>query len=136
MGEIVVSVGLENYVDRSNARSGFRTEPVRRARVDGVVDTGAVMLVLPRNVVERLGLDPLRTAVVTYADERRDERPVAGPVAIEVCDRFMVTECVVGPPSSEALIGQIVLEGLDLIADCANRTLTPRTPDYPTLKLK
>ena len=136
MGEIVVSVGLENYVDRSNARSGFRTEPVRCARVDGVVDTGAVMLVLPRNVVERLGLDPLRTAVVTYADERRDERPVAGPVAIEVCDRFMVTECVVGPPSSEALIGQIVLEALDLIADCANRTLTPRTPDYPTLKLK
>lgn len=136
MGEIVVSVGLENYVDRSNARSGVRTEPVRRARVDGVVDTGAVMLVLPRNVVERLGLDPLRTAVVTYADERRDERPVAGPVAVEVCDRFMVTECVVGPPSSEALIGQIVLEALDLIADCANRTLTPRTPDYPTLKLK
>ena len=136
MGEIVVSVGLENYVDRSNARSGVRTEPVRRARVDGVVDTGAVMLVLPRNVVERLGLDPLRTAVVTYADERRDERPVAGPVAVEVCDRFMVTECVVDPPSSEALIGRIVLEALDLIADCANRTLTPRTPDYPTLKLK
>ena len=136
MGEIVVSVGLENYVDRSNARSGVRTEPVRRARVDGVVDTGAVMLALPRNVVERLGLDPLRTAVVTYADERRDERPVAGPVAVEVCDRFMVTECVVGPPSSEALIGRIVLESLDLIADCANRTLTPRTPDYPTLKLK
>lgn len=136
MGEIVVSVGLENYVDRSNARSGVWTEPVRRARVDGVVDTGAVMLALPRNVVERLGLDPLRTAVVTYADERRDERPVAGPVAVEVCDRFMVTECVVGPSSSEALIGRIVLEALDLIADCANRTLTPRTPDYPTLKLK
>lgn len=36
MGEIVVSIGLENYVDRSNARSGFRTEPVRCARVDGV----------------------------------------------------------------------------------------------------
>ena len=48
----------------------------------------------------------------------------------------MVTECVVGPPLSEPLIGQIVLEGLDLIADCTNRALTPRTPDYPTLKLK
>ena len=136
MGEIVVNVGLENYVDRSNARSGIRTEPVRRAQVDGIVDTGAVMLVLPQNVVERLGLEELRTAIVTYADERRDERPVAGPVAIEVCDRFMVTECVVGPPLSEPLIGRIVLEGLDLIADCAHRTLTPRTPDYPTLKLK
>lgn len=136
MVEIVVNVGLENYVDRSNAKSGIRTEPVRRTHVDGIVDTGAVMLVLPRNVVERLGLERLRTAIVTCADERRDERPVAGPVAIEVCDRFMVTECVVGLPLSEPLIGQMVLEGLDLIADCANRALTPRTPDYPTLKLK
>lgn len=47
MGEIVVSIGLENYVDRSNAASGLRTEPVRRTEAEGIVDTGAVMLVLP-----------------------------------------------------------------------------------------
>ena len=136
MGEIVVSIGLENFVDRSNVRRGISQEPVRRTRVDGIVDTGAVMLVLPQNVVERLGLEQLRTAVVTYADERKEERPVAGSVTIEVCDRFMVTECIVGPPLSEPLIGQVVLESLDLIADCSNRTLAPRTPDYPSLKLK
>lgn len=136
MGEIVVSIGLENYVDRSNAASGLGTEPVRRTEAEGVVDTGAAMLVLPQNVVEGLGLESLRTAIVTCADECKEERPVAGPVAIEVCDRMMVTECVVGPPLSEPLIGQIVLEALDLIADCANRTLTPRTPDYLSLKLK
>lgn len=136
MGEIVVSIGLENFVDRSNVRRGVSQEPVRRTRVDGIVDTGAVMLVLPQNVVERLGLELLRTVVVTYADERKEERPVAGSVTIEVCDRFMVTECVVGPPLSEPLIGQVVLESLDLIADCSNRTLAPRTPDYPLLKLK
>ena len=33
------------------------------------------------------------------------------------------------------LIGQVVLERLDLIADCTKRTLTPRYEDYP-LKLK
>lgn len=137
MGEIVVNVGLENHVDRSNLKRGISRDPVRATRLDGIVDTGAVMLVLPQNVVERLGLDSIRTAIVTYADERREERPVAGPVAIEVCGRAMVTECVVGPPLSEPLIGQIVLEGLDLVADCANRTLAPRTPeDYPTLKIK
>jgi len=39
---------------------------------------------------------------------------------------------------SEPLIGQVVLEALDLIADCGNRTLSPRSesPDYPLLKLK
>ena len=53
-------------------------------------------------------------------------------------NRFMSTDCVVGPPLSEPLIGQIILEALDLIADCTNRTLTPRpeSPDYPLLKLK
>ena len=136
MGEIVVGLGLENYVDRSNVASGLRANPPRRADVEGIVDTGAVMLVLPRDVVEELGLEPLRTALVTYADERKEERPVAGPVTVEVCGRLMVAECVVGPPRSEPLIGQIVLETLDLIADCANRTLTPRRPDYPSLKLK
>ena len=49
VGEIVVNVGLENYVDRSTARSGLRTGPVRRTHVDGVVDTGAVMLMLPED---------------------------------------------------------------------------------------
>ena len=137
MGEIVAKVELENPGDRALAQRGYgRESGIRRSSVDAVVDTGAVMLVLPRNVVERLGLETQRTAVVTYADERRGERPLAGPVTVRIGNRSMNTDCVVGPPSSEPLIGQIVLEALDLIADCANRTLTPRFPDYPLLKLK
>ena len=110
---------------------------VRRATVEGVVDTGAVMLVLPADVVGRLGLATQREVVVTYADERKETRPVAGPVAVHIGDRFMIAECVIGPPSSEPLIGQIVLEALDLVADC-NQTLAPRpeSPDRPPLKLK
>ncbi len=69
------------------------------------------------------------TAFVNYADERRDERPLAGPVTVRIGNRAMVTHCVVGPPLSEPLIGQVVLETLDVIADCTNRTLTPRYPD-------
>jgi len=50
----------------------------------------------------------------------------------------MTTECIVGPPLSEPLLGQIVLERLDLLADCQNQRLTPRpeSPYYPLLKLK
>ena len=77
MGEIVVNIGLENPVDRINANKGISSEEsIRRTRVDGIVDTGAVALVLPQNVVERLGVEAFRTVVVTYADERKDERPV------------------------------------------------------------
>ena len=50
----------------------------------------------------------------------------------------MNADCIIGPPSSEPLIGQIVLEALDLVADCTNRTVGPRpeSPDSPLLKLK
>ena len=137
MGEIVVAAKLENAGDRVAFEQGYHGESrIRRTAVDGIVDAGAVTLVLPQNIVERLGLKTRRTVVVTYADERKEERPVAGPVTIEIGDRFMSTDCVVGPPLSEPLIGQVVLESLDLIADCAKRTLLPRTPDYPLLNLR
>ena len=139
MGEIVASVELENAADRGIVGEGLRDEStVRRTTVEGVVDTGAVMLMLPENVVSRLGLKRQREVVVTYADERKETRPVAGPVTVHIGNRFMITECVVGPPLSEPLIGQVVLEMLDLVADCTNRTLAPRpeSPDSPLLKLK
>ena len=132
MGEIVAKVELENPRDHGHGQES----QVRRSSIDAIVDTGAVMLVLPQNVVERLGLEQQRTVIVTYADERREERPLAGPVTVRIGNRSTNTDCVVGPPLSEPLIGQIVLEALDLIADCTNRTLTPRFPDYPLLKLK
>ena len=137
MGEIQTEMKLENAGDREYYRRGGCDESdVRRSTVEGIVDTGAVTLVLPQNVVERLGLGQQGTAFVTYADERREERPLAGPVSVQIGDRTMIMNCVVGPPLSEALIGQVVLETLDLIADCTNRALTPRYPDYPLLKLK
>jgi clan AA aspartic protease len=103
-----------------------------------LVDTGAVMLVLPLDVTEEIGLESDRTVVVTYANEEKEERRVAAPVRIKIGNRFMTTECVVGPPLSEALIGQVVLEELDLIADCQRQTLSPRpeSPIYPLLKMK
>jgi len=139
MGEITVNVTLENPIDRGVFERGSGGEiEIRRTDVKAIVDTGAVMLVLPQNVVERLGLRVLRTVVVSYADERKEELPVAGPLTIHIGNRFMSTDCIVGPPLSEPLIGQIVLEALDLLADCTKRTLTPRpeSPDYPLLKLK
>ena len=120
MGEMVALMELENTVDRDNASDGLRDEStVRRATVEGVVDTGAVMLMLPEDVVGRLGLRTRRQVAVTYAKEYREIREVAGPVTVQIGNRFMNADCIVGPPSSEPLIGQIVLEALDLVADRA-----------------
>ena len=139
MGEIVASMELENTVDRDNASDGLRDEAtVRRTTVDGVVDTGAVMLVLPEDVVGQLGLRTRGDVTVAYANDYRELRQVAGPVTVQIGNRSMNADCIIGPPSSEPLIGQIVLEALDLVADCGNRTLAPRpdSPDTPLLKLK
>jgi len=139
MGEIVVDAELENSGDRDHFERGYGKESdIRRTTVKAVVDTGAVIPMLPQNVVERLGVSVRRTVIVTCADERKEERSVAGPITTRLCNRFMSVDCVVGPPLSEPLIGQVVLEALDLIADCGNRTLSPRSesPDYPLLKLK
>ena len=139
MGEIVVDVELENPGDRALFERGYgRESDIRRSTVKAVVDTGAVMSMLPQNVVERIGVGIHGTAIVTDGDDGQEERPIAGPLTLRICNRLMSTDCVVGPPLSEPLVGQIVLEALDLIADCTNRVLTPRpeSPDYPLLKLK
>jgi len=137
MGEIVVQCEVENTVDRAIADRGMVAESrVRRASVEGVVETGAVMLMLPEDLVERPGLAAGQTVTVTYADERSEERPVAGPVTAKIGDRITQTQCVIGPPRCEALIGQLVLEAMDMVADCTNQTLAPRNPGYPNLKMK
>ena len=102
------------------------------------MDAGAVMLMLPEDVVGRLGLKTRREVMVAYANDYRETRRVAGPVTVQIGNRFMNADCIIGPPSSEPLIGQIVLEALDLVADCGSRTLAPRpeSPDTPLLKLK
>lgn len=139
VGEIRIDVELENAGDRVLFDRGHGAESdIRRARVEGVVDTGAVMSTMPRDVVERLGLATQRTVRVRYADERSEERKVAGPLTVRIGDRFMNMDCIVGPPSGDPAIGRTVLAALDLVADCANRALTPRpeSPDYPLLNLK
>ena len=136
MGEIRASVTLENRDDRAVVDRGHGVEAdVRRTTVEGIVDTGAVSLVIPEEIASELGLRNWGTRTVVYADERREQRPVTD-LTIEIGNLTTRTEAIVGPAGSEVLIGQIVLEALDLIADCRNRTLTPRHPEGPVLALR
>jgi len=102
------------------------------------VDSGAVMLVLPQDLVEALGLREVGKVIVTYADERKEERPLAGVVTVRVGDRSTSLNCIVGPPNSEPLLGHVVLEIMDLLIDPVQQRLVPRpeSPFLPLLKLK
>jgi len=139
MGDVYVEIELENYADRLLvARGHLEPGAVRGARVRVLTDTDAVMMVLPEDLVDALGLERWDRVMVTYADERREQRDTAGPLLVRVGRRRMVTECVVGPPGSEPLLGQIVLERLDLLVDPREGRLVPRpeSPYVPSLKLK
>ena len=136
MGEIRTGVVLENSWDRENVDRGLGVEAdVRRTSVEGIVDTGAVSLLIPEEIATELGLRRWGTRTVVYADERREERPVTD-VTIEIGNLATRTEAIVGAAGSQVLIGQVVLETLDLIADCKNQTLAPRHPEGPVLALR
>lgn len=139
MGEIKVKVRLENYDDRVLSDAGrMVSSQVRWGEIEAVVDTGAVMMLLPRDLVEDLGLKITGRTLVLLANDDRIELPCAGLVRLTVAGRQWETDCLVGPPGCEPLIGQLILERLDLICDPVRRTLTvrPESPLRPTLKMK
>ena len=138
MGQIIVDIELENVDDRGLARAGHLPDAdVRRVTTPAIADTGAIMLALPEDVVSRLGLERIDSIATTYADGRRGELPVAGLLIVRIGDRWMSTECIVLPQGTDALVGQLVMERLDLVADCVAQTLGPRpeSPDRPMMRL-
>src|SRR5437660_4763424 len=83
MDEVKVEVNLENAVDRQLVRRGQLDESgVRKLTTRLLVYSGAVRLVLPQDQVEALGLLEIGKIIVRYADERKEERPVAGIVNV------------------------------------------------------
>src|SRR5437870_5744962 len=131
MGEVRASVVFENGVDWGLAAGRkIETKSVRRVEADVLVDTGAVLVLLPQDMVEALGLSPIDKAVVTLANDEKVEMPIAGPLVLTAVGRTMNTDCLVGPPRCEPHLGQVVLERLDLIVDPTKRQLTVR-PESP-----
>ena len=136
MSELVAVARLENTFDRGIVEQGYGDAgAIRATSVEVVVNTAAAMLMLPETVVERLGLETRRRAIVVDADGSREIRPVAGPVTVEICGRSACTSCIVGPPMSVASVGRSVLLELDLISGGLGPGLYPRHPDYPILRL-
>ncbi|MFN0148353.1 MAG: retroviral-like aspartic protease family protein [Dehalococcoidia bacterium] len=138
-GEVKVPVFLENFSDRDRAEDGLIPEDrIRSTEIAMLLDTGATLMLLPQDVVEALGLKTLGRTRVIYADEREEERDIAGIVIVRVAGRVAHVACVVGPPGCEPLLGQVVLELTDLLVDCKNQRLVPNpdSPYMPQYKLK
>jgi clan AA aspartic protease len=132
-------ITLTNSYDEEKVRSSgyWRPEEVRSIEVDALVDTGAMTLVLPADVVENLGLREAGRRKVRYANGDVAEIPWVAGVRLTVLGRETVTTALVEKAGKTPRIGQIPLEELDLLVDPTSRALrvNPDSPDAPLLDL-
>ena len=137
LGEVRVKVKLTNAVDEALVRRGFLTaDKIRSYEAYALVDTGAVRSVLSIHVVQLLGLAIVDKARATYANDAAEDVDVTEMVGITLLSRRITEETLV--LGSEVLIGQTVLESLDLQVDCTNHRVIPNPahPDQPVIKIK
>lgn len=137
LGEVRVKVKLTNAVDEALVRRGLLTaDKIRSYEADALVDTGAVRSVLPIHVVQLLGLAIVDKARATNANDAAEDVNVTEMVGITLLGRRITEETLV--LGSEVLIGQTVLESLDLQVDCLNHRVIPNPahPDQPVIKIK
>jgi clan AA aspartic protease len=134
MGIVMTKLTLWNNTDLDNAERGLiPREAVRTVEVEAMVDTGATQLIIPIDVCRRLGLRPGRAVPVQLADGRVIDMTYMTSLHISILGREMSCDALASPEGMTPLIGQIPLEGLDLIVDPRSREArtNPAHPDGP-----
>ena len=137
MGEVRVQAKLKSAGEEFLVRRGkLRKDEVREYEADAVVDTGAVSLILPSFVVEQLGLQLVGKKNAELGNGSVVTVDVTEPVEVDIDGRRVTLEALM--TGNEVLIGQMVLEAIDMQVDCMNQRLIPNPahPDQPVLKLK
>lgn len=132
MGAVHAKVKLTNAIDEALVSRGMLAPHLLRdCETEALVDTGATYLVIPAELVQKLGLRIRGQQKAKYADGREEMVGVTEALLIECEGRQTTEDALV--TGDVVLIGQVVLEKLDLLVDCKNQRLIPNPahPDYP-----
>ena len=120
MGRIIVSVVIENALDKS-----------KRLTCDALVDTGASFVVLPSAWKDRLGeLEGIRDVEVEVANQETVKGTICGPVRVQIAgfkpifSEVLFLERVPTNGDFEPLIGYIALEQSQAAVDMIGHRLT------------
>ena len=126
MGKVIEKIRLTSLFDSTKS-----------IEVEAIIDTGATMMVLPQNLVDELELRRIRETTVKYANGQRQKRSIYAGLVVELKGRVGNFETVAEAIESDALVGQVVLEGLDLVVDPRTRTLLPNpmSPEMPMVEI-
>lgn len=96
----------------------------RFVEIEASVDTGATFTMIPRRVLDDLGIKPVDTALFQLADGSSVTREV-GEVALRLDGKVRTTTCLFGDEGQPALIGVVTLEQFLLGVDTVNGRLIP-----------
>ena len=137
MGEVRVRVRITNSADAQAAQAGrLSADRVRSVEAEALVDTGAVRSCVPAPLIERLGLLPFESSLVEYADGRKEPVGLVDGLRFEVMNRRTGDEALI--LGAEVLLGETLLEKMDLNVDCLHHRLVPNPahPDVVVSKVK
>jgi predicted aspartyl protease len=86
-------------------------------------------------LVQQLGLRIRGQQLAKYADGRQEKVGLTEPLIIEIEGRETTEAALFA--GDEVLIGQTVLETLDLLVDCKNQRLivNPKNPESPVFRI-
>jgi len=124
MGHVNTQITLKNVRDVFNANEGIIQEPeIRQATIDVMVDTGATLLVINKQLFEQLGLRSMEEREITLANDSKETCKLTEPVEINWEDRSISMPALVIDDASDFLLGVLPLEGMDLMVDAVNQRL-------------
>lgn len=126
MGLIYANISLSNPRDKK----------LKPLETNSLVDTGALMMVIPDHISIQLGLEELERREVTTADGKKHLCPYVGPLQINFENRSCFTGALVLGDS--VILGAIPMEDMDLVVHPAKRKLSvnPESPNIPTAIVK
>ena len=85
-------------------------------------------------MLEQLGIRPYGQVTVELADGRKSDVSIADGVRFEIMERRSSDDALI--LGEEVLIGQTLLEKMDLLVDSTRQRLVPAHQEGPVNKLK
>ncbi|MFN0036332.1 MAG: clan AA aspartic protease [Saprospiraceae bacterium] len=139
MGKIYADIEITNTDDVALFRNGIKEKhQIRSMVVSMLVDSGAYNLSINEHIKAQLGLMTLENQIFELADGSLQNFEVVGPVEVRFKNRTTTTRAVVLPGSTEALLGQITMEDMDVVIYPREERMdvNPNSPLVPKKALK
>jgi predicted aspartyl protease len=99
-------------------------DPVKRLKIELLVDSGAIYSVVPKTILRRLGIKPCGSKEFTLADGTKIIRKF-GNALFSFQKTPGASPVIFGEKGDSALLGMVSLEALGYILDPLRRELRP-----------